>query len=154
MSPGTGVLLNDTMFHFDPEPGGRSSVIPGMRPLVPVAPVLVLKDGKPLLCAGAPGDVKIITALVQVIVNVIDHEMSAQPAISAPRIHCDGVQTFVNERLGEDVVEGLRRLGQSVVVKEDSFSALSFAFPAAIVDHGELMSGGVDPLKPSRALGV
>jgi gamma-glutamyltranspeptidase/glutathione hydrolase len=154
-SPGTGVVLHDMMVLFDPEPGGANSVAARKRPLFPIAPTVVVKDGRALLCAGAPGDVKIITALVQVISNVVDLGMSAQTAVSAPRLHTRPGETSINARFSRPTIEGLRERGHQVEVKEDSFSAFAFAFPAAIVDDGSgVLSGGVDPLKPSRALGL
>jgi gamma-glutamyltranspeptidase/glutathione hydrolase len=153
--PGTGVLLHDLMVLFDPEPGGPNSIAARKRPLFPIAPTVVVKDGRVLLCAGAPGDVKIITALIQVISNVVDLGMSAQAAVAAPRLHTRPGETSVNARFSQQTIDDLRERGHQVEVKEDSFSAFAFAFPAAIVDDGSgVLTGGVDPLKPSRALGL
>jgi len=85
--PGTGMLLNNCMRLFDPRPGLPNSVGPQRRMLSSMTPTLVLKDGQPVLAVGTPGGTRIITAVLQALVNVIDHGMSLQQAVEAPRIH-------------------------------------------------------------------
>ena len=95
--PGLGFLLNNEMDDFAAKPGspnlfgliqGESNAIaPGKRPLSSMTPTIVLKDGKLFLVAGAPGGSTIITAVMQVILNVIDFGMNIQDAVDAPRIH-------------------------------------------------------------------
>ena len=95
---GTGVLLNDEMDDFAARPGEpnmygliqgeRNSVQPGKRPLSAMTPTIVLrKDGTPWFAVGARGGPRIISAVLQIIINVIDHDMNLQMAIDAPRIH-------------------------------------------------------------------
>ncbi len=69
---GTGVLLNNGMTWFDPEPGRISSIAPGKRILWAPSPTIALKDGRPLLGVGAPGGRRIMSAIVQSLVNVLD----------------------------------------------------------------------------------
>jgi gamma-glutamyltranspeptidase / glutathione hydrolase len=85
--PGTGMLLNNCMRLFDPRPGQPNSIAPGKRMLSSMTPTLVLKDGRPVLAVGTPGGTRIIAAVLQAIVNVVDHGMNVQAAIEAPRIH-------------------------------------------------------------------
>ena len=95
--PGLGFLLNNEMDDFAAKPGvpnmfgliqGESNAIaPGKRPLSSMTPTIVLKDGKLYLVVGSPGGSRIITAVMQVILNVIDFNMNMQDAIDAPRIH-------------------------------------------------------------------
>jgi gamma-glutamyltranspeptidase/glutathione hydrolase len=95
--PGAGFLLNDEMDDFAAKPGepnmfglvqGESNAIaPGKRPLSSMTPTIILKDGRPFMVLGAPGGPMIITAVFQVILNVIDFGMNAQDAIDFPRIH-------------------------------------------------------------------
>src|SRR5882672_9226842 len=73
MAPGTGVLLNNTMFLFDPHPGHTLSVAPGTRMTSSMAPTLVLRDGRPAMALGLPGGARIFPSVLQAIVNVIDH---------------------------------------------------------------------------------
>ena len=95
--PGAGFLLNDEMDDFASKPGspnlfglvqGEANAIgPGRRPLSSMVPTIVLKNGKPFLVLGAPGGSRIITAVLQVMLNVIDFKMNLQDAIDFPRIH-------------------------------------------------------------------
>jgi gamma-glutamyltranspeptidase / glutathione hydrolase len=95
---GTGVLLNDEMDDFTSRPGkpnlfgliqsGQNSVQPMKRPLSSMTPAIVMrKDGRPWFALGARGGPRIITAVLQSVINVIDHEMNIQQAIDAPRVH-------------------------------------------------------------------
>lgn len=95
---GTGVLLNDEMDDFAARPGKpnmfgliqgeRNSVQPGKRPLSSMTPTIVLrKDGSLWFALGARGGPRIISAVTQSVINVIDHDMNIQAAIDAPRIH-------------------------------------------------------------------
>jgi gamma-glutamyltranspeptidase/glutathione hydrolase len=93
----TGFFLNNEMDDFTAKPGtangfglvqGDANIIePRKRPLSSMSPVLVSKDGKPYLLLGSPGGARIITAIVEAIVNVIDYGMDIQSAVDAPRFH-------------------------------------------------------------------
>lgn len=95
--PGTGILMNNEMDDFSIKPGAENqfrligreanAIAPGKRMLSSMAPTLVLKDGEPLLITGSPGGPTIITTTLQVLVNVIDHEMSLADAVALPRFH-------------------------------------------------------------------
>jgi gamma-glutamyltranspeptidase/glutathione hydrolase len=95
--PGLGFLLNNEMDDFSAKPGvpnmfglvqGEANVIqPGKRPLSSMTPAILLRDGKLYLVVGAPGGSRIITGVLQVILNVIDFGMNPQEAIDAPRFH-------------------------------------------------------------------
>lgn len=95
---GTGVLLNDEMDDFAARPGvpnmfgliqgERNKVEGGKRPLSSMTPTIVLrKDGSVWFAVGARGGPRIISAVLQTVINVIDHDMNIQEAIDAPRIH-------------------------------------------------------------------
>ncbi|MBA2731921.1 MAG: gamma-glutamyltransferase [Acidobacteria bacterium] len=95
---GTGVLLNDEMDDFTAKPGTpnlwgviqgeRNSIVPGKRPLSSMTPTIVLrKDGSLWFAIGARGGARIINAVLQITINIIDHGMNIQQAIDAPRIH-------------------------------------------------------------------
>ncbi|MFT3745472.1 MAG: gamma-glutamyltransferase [Pyrinomonadaceae bacterium] len=95
---GTGVLLNDEMDDFAARPGKpnlfglvqgeKNKVEPGKRPLSSMTPTIVLKkDGSVWFALGARGGPRIISAVMQSVINVIDHDMNIQEAIDAPRIH-------------------------------------------------------------------
>lgn len=92
--PGYGFLLNNelTDFNFPPTLGstpsdiGANDVAPNKRPRSSMAPTLLLHDGQPFATVGSAGGSRIINAIVQTIVNMIDHKMGVQAAIDAPRI--------------------------------------------------------------------
>src|SRR5207344_3327419 len=95
--PGLGVLLNNEMDDFASKPGSpnmfgliqgeANSIQPGKRPLSSMTPTILTRDGKLFMTVGAPGGSRIISAVLQVILNVIDFEMNAQDAVDAPRFH-------------------------------------------------------------------
>ena len=95
--PGAGFLLNDEMDDFSAKPGmpnmfglvqgENNSIAPGKRPLSSMTPTIITKDGKPFLVLGAPGGATIISAVLQVILDVIDFHMNVQDAVDFPRVH-------------------------------------------------------------------
>jgi len=99
--PGTGILLNDEMDDFTVKPGVpnqfglvqgvNNAIAPGKHPLSSMSPTIVLKDGKPFLVLGSPGGSRIITATLEVAINVIDYGMEPRAAVDAPRIHYQGL---------------------------------------------------------------
>jgi gamma-glutamyltranspeptidase / glutathione hydrolase len=115
MVPGTGMLLNNTMALFDPHPGHALSVAPGKRMTSSMAPTILLRDGRPWLALGLPGGVRIFAAVLQAIVNVVDHGMSLQEAVEAPRVWTQGQELEVEAAIGDDVRQGLAARGHHVV---------------------------------------
>jgi gamma-glutamyltranspeptidase/glutathione hydrolase len=124
----TGFLLNDEMDDFAAKPGfanlfglvqGKTNAIaPGKRPLSSMTPTIVLRDGKPVLVVGTPGGSRIITTMLEIIVNVIDHGMTLQEAVDAPRIHHQWLpDTLAAEpfALSADTAAALTRMGYHVV---------------------------------------
>jgi len=97
VAEGTGVLLNNELDDFAAKPGApnfyglvggeANAPGPGKRPLSSMTPTIVLDGGKPLLVVGSPGGSRIITAVLQIIVNVIDRKLSIADAVAAPRVH-------------------------------------------------------------------
>ena len=115
-TPGTGMLLNNTMYIFDPHPGKANSIAPGKRMLSSMSPTIVLKDGKPFVALGTPGGTRIFPSVLQAIINVIDHGMSLQEAVEAPRVWTQGQALEVEEGISPDVRAGLSALGHEVQV--------------------------------------
>jgi gamma-glutamyltranspeptidase/glutathione hydrolase len=124
----TGFFLNDEMDDFTAKPGvanlfglvqGKSNAIaPGKRPLSSMTPTIVLRDGKPVLVVGTPGGSRIITTVLEIIVNVIDHGMTLQEAVDAPRIHHQWLpDTLAAEpfALSADTAAALTHMGYHVV---------------------------------------
>jgi gamma-glutamyltranspeptidase/glutathione hydrolase len=101
IAPGTGFFLNNEMDDFTVKPGtpnlyglvqGEANAIaPGKRPLSSMAPTLVEKDGRGFLVLGSPGGSRIITAVLETILNIVDYGMAPQEAVAAPRLHYQGL---------------------------------------------------------------
>jgi gamma-glutamyltranspeptidase/glutathione hydrolase len=151
--PGTGLLLANGMLWFDPEPGRPNSIAPGKRALVNMTPFLALRDGAPVLTIGAPGGRKIVTAVPQVLSNLLDHALPPQAAVEAPRLHTEGGDVYVDDRVGPAVVRALRRGGHRVVAQTETYSTFYFARPQVIQLAGERLVAGVDHLRPATAMG-
>jgi gamma-glutamyltranspeptidase/glutathione hydrolase len=127
----TGFFLNDEMDDFTAKPGApnlfglvqgtANAIAPGKRPLSSMTPTIVLLDGKPVLVLGTPGGSRIITTVLEIIVNVIDHGMTLQEAVDAPRIHHQWLpDTVAGEpfAFSTDTVKSLTRMGYHVVPLE------------------------------------
>ena len=112
--PGTGVILNNTMYNFDPHPGNANSIAPGKRVLSSMAPIIVFKDGRPYMAIGTPGGRRIFGSVLQGILNVIDHSMSLQEAVEAPRIWTQGQQLEIESGIDGKVKETLSKFGHEL----------------------------------------
>jgi gamma-glutamyltranspeptidase / glutathione hydrolase len=152
---GTGMVLNNGMTWFDPEPGHVNSIGPRKRTLWAPTPTLVLRDGQPFLAIGAPGGRRIISALVQSLVNILDLGLGVQTAVTRPRIHCEGPTTEVDGRTEPAIVEALERRGHQLVVHQENASSFRFARPGGIrIDpQTHHVSGGVHEFTPAWAMG-
>ena len=113
-TPGTGMLLNNTMNIFDPHPGNANSIAPGKRMVSSMAPTVVMKDGKPFVALGTPGATRIFPSVLQAIVNVIDHGMTLQEAVEAPRVWTQGQSLEVEGGIRPDVRKRLQSTGHDV----------------------------------------
>ncbi len=127
MAPGTGFFLNDTMDDFTIKigaanmfglvQGAANAIAPGKRPVSSMAPTIVVKDGKPFLVLGSPGGSRIITAVVQTILNVVDFGMTIQEAVNAPRMHAQWLPDILFAEpyaLSSDTVRALVARGHTV----------------------------------------
>jgi gamma-glutamyltranspeptidase / glutathione hydrolase len=119
--PGLGFLLNDEMDDFatgGPNifglvQGENNAIGLGHRPLSSMVPTIALKDGKPFLVLGAPGGSHITTAVLQVMLNVMDFRMNIQDAIDFPRVHHQWVPDRLDfeRRLSPDTIALLKEAG-------------------------------------------
>lgn len=150
---GTGVLLADVMTWFDPRPGRANSIAPGKRILWAVAPTLVFRDGAPYLAVGAPGGRKLITAVLQSILSVVDHGLGPQDAVNEPRVHCEGPETLVDARIPARTRRALAAMGHRIAVREETFGSSYFGRPNAVLVDRDRLRGGVNRMKPSLAAG-
>ena len=150
---GTGILLNNGMIWFDPQPGRANSVAGGKRVLVNMVPALGFRRGRPYLTLGAPGGRAIVSAIPQVIANLVDGRGSLQDAVEAPRLHTEGGDVLVSTRVGEPALAGLARRGHRVVPKEETYSTLNFARPVAIRITPKGLEAGIEQYGMAWAAG-
>jgi len=127
VAEGTGVLLNNELDDFTAAPGASNAFGlvgfeanlpgPGKRPLSSMSPTIVLKDGKPVLVTGSPGGSRIISAVLQVVIDVIDYKMDVAAAVAAPRVHHQWMPDEVRVERGfsDDVLAELRAKGHKVI---------------------------------------
>ncbi|WP_413230775.1 gamma-glutamyltransferase [Pelistega ratti] len=129
VAKGTGILLNDEMDDFSAKPGvpngfgliggDANAIAPYKRPLSSMTPTIVMKDNKPWLVTGSPGGARIITTVLQSIINVIDHGMNPAEAIVTPRVHHQWLpdELRVEEGLSPDTLALLKAKGYNVKEK-------------------------------------
>jgi gamma-glutamyltranspeptidase/glutathione hydrolase len=151
--PGTGILLNNEMDDLNPKPGTTNSIEPKKRPLSSMSPTIVLKDGKPFLSIGTPGATRIISALSQIIVNIVDHKMNIQDAIDAPRIHCMTGEIFMEARIPQDVRDALTAKGHKINLKGDVDLYFGGAQGVMIDPVSGTLYGAGDPRRDGVAVG-
>lgn len=114
VTPGLGFIYNNFLGHFNPLPGRTDSIAPHKR-LVGVIASLVFRSGEPYLAIGSPGGSRLISSVVQSIVNVIDHGMDMRTAVSVPRFHSEERQViFMEPHFPEATVQTLREMGNEV----------------------------------------
>jgi gamma-glutamyltranspeptidase/glutathione hydrolase len=142
IAEGTGVMLNNELDDFTAAPGASNAYGlvgfeanlpgPGKRPLSSMAPTIVLKDGKPVLVTGSPGGSRIISAVLQIIVDVLDHGMDVAAAVAAPRLHHQWLPDEVRIERGfaDEALAALRAKGHRVVEPLGYSSANSIAVTA------------------------
>ncbi len=155
VAEGTGILLNNEMDDFSAKPGvpnaygliggDANAVEAGKRPLSSMSPTIVLKDGKTFLVTGSPGGSRIITTVLQVIMNVVDHGMNVAEASAAPRMHHQWLpdELRVEDGFSPDTLKLLEAMGHTVAVKSTMGSTQSIMRR----DDGALF-GASDPRRP------
>jgi gamma-glutamyltranspeptidase/glutathione hydrolase len=112
--PGTGMIANNYMFNFDPHPGRALSIAPGKRVFTSMAPMMALHDGRLAFALGLPGALRIFPSALQALVNLIDHGMSLQEAVEAPRVWTEGGVLELEEAIPGAVATELAARGHEV----------------------------------------
>ncbi|MGY4432094.1 gamma-glutamyltranspeptidase/glutathione hydrolase [Bradyrhizobium sp. F1.13.1] len=142
VADGTGVLLNNELDDFTAAVGASNAYGlvgyeanlpgPGKRPLSSMSPTIVLKDGKPVLVTGSPGGSRIISTVLQVIVNVLDYKMDVAAAVAAPRLHHQWLPDEVRIESGfpDNVLLELKAMDHLIVTPMGQTSANSIAVTA------------------------
>ncbi len=155
---GAGFLLNNEMDDFSAKPGvpnaygliggEANKVEPGKRMLSSMSPTIVKKQGKNFLVTGSPGGSRIITTTLQVILNVIDHDMNIQTAVSAPRVHHQWLpdELRIEQGISGDTIRLLEDRGHTVVTN----SAMG-AIQSIMVGEDGTLYGGADPRRSTSS---
>jgi gamma-glutamyltranspeptidase/glutathione hydrolase len=112
--PGTGMICNNYMFNFDPHPGLALSIAPGKRVFTSMAPMMATKGGKLAFALGLPGGLRIFPSAFQAIVNLIDHGMTPQEAVEAPRVWTQGGPLELERGIPDEVADDLTARGHVV----------------------------------------
>lgn len=151
--PGGGFLLNDEMDDFTAKPraansygliqGERNAIAPQKRPLSSMAPAIILKDGKVFLIIGAPGGSTIPSAVLQVILNIIDFHMNVQEAVDFPRIHHQWKPDRLDFERGvsPDTLAVLKQMGYAL---EESHPRILAAVNAILISEGWVQGAADD----------
>ncbi|WP_412495911.1 gamma-glutamyltransferase [Shewanella chilikensis] len=151
VADGTGILLNNEMDDFSAKPGtpngyglvgGEANSVQGnKRPLSSMSPTMIMKDGQPFLVTGSPGGARIITTVLQIIMNVIDHDLNIAEASFAPRMHHQWLpdEIRVERSLNGDTIALLEAMGHQVKVKSSMGSTQSIM----VTEEGKF--GASDP---------
>jgi gamma-glutamyltranspeptidase/glutathione hydrolase len=154
VAAGTGILLNNEMGDFSAKPGvpnaygliggDANAVGGGKRPLSSMSPTIVLKDGKVLLATGSPGGSRIITTVLQLLINVIDHKMNIAEATHAPRVHHQWLPDTlrIEEGLSPDTQRLLGAMGHTLKQGRPMGSLQS------IMRVDGILYGASDPRRP------
>jgi gamma-glutamyltranspeptidase/glutathione hydrolase len=154
VAKGTGILLNNEMDDFSAKPGvanayglvggDANAVAAGKRPLSSMTPTMVLKGGKPVLVTGSPGGARIITTVLQTVVNTIDFGMNPAEAAATPRFHHQWTpdELRVEKGISPDTVALLKSRGHNVAVKA------SMGRTQTIELRDGMLYGASDPRNP------
>ena len=152
--PGTGILLNNEMDDFSSKPGvpnaygliggEYNSIEPEKRMLSSMTPTIVLQNGKPYLITGSPGGSRIITAVLQLVLNVVDFNMNIASATNGVRVHHQWLpdEVIVEDGLNGDTIRLLRGMGHRVVIGNTIGSTES------VMKIGDFLYGASDPRTP------
>jgi len=156
---GTGILMNNEMDDFSGQPGVpnqfgllggvANEIEPAKRPLSSMTPTIVFDEGEPFLAIGSPGGSRIITAVLQIILNVVDFEQSLEEATGSKRIHHQWYPDDIDIEENYDQLNQLIDLGYEVDIIDTATCTQSI-----MIGNGEFI--GVSDLRrpDSLALGV
>ncbi len=154
VAAGTGILLNNEMDDFSSKPGvpnayglvgGEANAISaGKRPLSSMTPTIVLRGGEVFLVTGSPGGSRIITTVLQILLNVIDHEMNIASATHAPRMHHQWLpdELRVEQGMSPDSLRLLAAKGHRVVIRS------AMGGTQSILRRDGVLFAATDPRRP------
>jgi len=160
MIPGTGMLINNEMDDFSSKPGtpngygllgSEANAIEGnKRPLSSMTPTIIFKDQKPYMVFGSPGGSRIITTVLQVALNVMEHEMNIAQAVHSPRIHHQWLPEvlMIEKGFGPDTEKLLESKGYKL------YPSSTMGSVQAIIKEGNYFYGSADPRRPNAGVAI
>ncbi len=146
--PGSGILMNNGIMWFDPEPGGPNSLAPGRRCLTNYTPVIAeAADGR-MLAVGASGGRRILPAVAQLLSFTLDYGMDLDAAFHAPRIDASEGATVIGDvRLPSEVRAALAAQFDYLEARVQTMP-MKFACPSAVARHADINSGATEIAQP------
>jgi gamma-glutamyltranspeptidase/glutathione hydrolase len=150
---GTGILLNNHLADFAALSGLPNSIEPKKRPVSNMAPTILLKDGRPFITIGTPGGSRIIGALAQIILNIIEFHMNIDEAIEAPRIHAYKNTLHLEGRFSGTIVDALKKKGHTIKLHQNYDNYFGGAQGILIDLQTGILHGGADSRRDGAALG-
>ncbi|MBT8387829.1 MAG: gamma-glutamyltransferase [Ignavibacteria bacterium] len=163
---GTGFLLNNEMDDFSGKPGEQNqfgllgteanSIEPRKRMLSSMTPAIILKDEKPYIIIGSPGGAKIITAVLQVILNCIDFKLTIREAVEKPRIHHQWLPDSIyyeQKALTEDIKNDLVEMGYAFIDDDAKFRIIGITEGIMVDQENKVIYGASDPRGGGMAVG-
>ena len=155
MIPGTGMLMNNEMDDFSSKPGvpngygllgsEANSIQANKRPLSSMTPTIIFKENEPYLVLGSPGGSRIITTVLQVALNVMEHNMNVAQAVNSPRVHHQWLPEvlMIEKGFGPDTEKILEDKGYRL------YPSSTMGSVQAILKDGDYFYGAADPRRPS-----
>ena len=158
MIPGTGMLINNEMDDFSSKPGTpngygllgseANAIEPNKRPLSSMTPTIIFKDNEPYMVFGSPGGSRIITTVLQVAMNVMEHDMNIAQAVHSPRMHHQWLPEvlMIEQGFGVDTENLLKQKGYRL------YPSSTMGSVQAIIKKGNYFYGSADPRRPSAGV--
>ncbi len=150
---GTGIILNNEMQNWSSK--GPNTYAPGKRMRTTIAPTILLKDGQVFASLGTPGAARIISTMVILITNLVDHGMTIQQAIESPRFYTRESEKNIHleSRIPGQTLEELKTMGYSTSVK-GAYDLFFGGAQGIVVDpKRHIFTGGADPRRDGAVLG-
>jgi gamma-glutamyltranspeptidase/glutathione hydrolase len=152
LDPETGVLFTNGIGYFDPRPGARNGIRPGLGVLSAMTPTILCDARGPMAAIGASGGPRIISGLAQIIAGLATGRVSLQQAIEEPRIHVEGKNVLLDSRWPSGTAEAIEEAGYTCEVLVEMPTAGNFARPnGVIIEADGRRRSGVDPIRPGDA---
>jgi len=138
-----GFIYNNSMCNFNPLPGTANSIAPRKSRTTGMTPTVVYREGRPILVIGAPGGTKIITSVLQVLLNILDFGMSPSEAVLAPRFDCQGDLITCQPRIPGYVRDEVARR-HPIAASPNSHGGMGLVHVIALDPATGKLAGGAD----------